>query len=516
MTRAMSPRPAVFLTLLALAALPGCAASLRADLDARPNGAFAQGAVTRAAALTPPAPAADGASTALGQTTPKLGQTAAALAGAPAKAPAARRGPVAAADLAAIGITAEDDRLAAFRGDWRPDARTLAYSDARAAFLARSPAVAAAIQGYRAAFERYGQVGALNDLVRQCDAFGGELTKTGATTPRLRQHLAKGFPFGGVSSLQGELVTVDVTLARIQLERQVLGALADFEAAWQGAYYWQRATGILGSVTALATRVVDAAHARYRAGRTGHANLIQAEIRQEDLTVQLATARARRSAARLALAAALDLPSEVLAHTALKLDAHLPKRPDRAATRAAAAAHGPAVASARAKRERADLLVQLAERQLQPNLAEGAHTPGSGPRPAATDLAYATGGPFLRELRVRAQAAADALNDAKRRTPATADQAWVTLDDALRRRHSDAGTQLGRAKQGFEVAERGYRAGTATFFDLDHAVQLYLTTSLQARAALRDAHVAFARLAVVVGTGAAASSSATSPESSHE
>ena len=72
------------------------------------------------------------------------------------------------------------------------------------------------------------------------------------------------------------------------------------------------------------------------------------------------------------------------------------------------------------------------------------------------------------------------------------------------RRASAAGHQLARAQQGVDVAERGYRAGTATFFDLDSAVQLYLTTALEARVALRDAHIAGASLDAVVGTIAAA------------
>ncbi|MCA9515119.1 MAG: TolC family protein, partial [Myxococcales bacterium] len=90
-----------------------------------------------------------------------------------------------------------------------------------------------------------------------------------------------------------------------------------------------------------------------------------------------------------------------------------------------------------------------------------------------------------------------------RRAPARAEGAWVTLDDARRRYASAAGHQLARAEQGVEVAEQGYRAGTATFFDLDSAVQLYLGAALDARAALRDAWVAAALLDAVVGTGAA-------------
>jgi len=471
--------------------LTACATSLRSDLADHPNGTFAEGAARRTLATAPSAPA---------PTVTETNATATPVTPKGAGPDAVRRGPITAADLAVVGVTADDDALGGYRGAWTPADRRLDHGDARRAFLARSPAVSEAVQRFRAAYERYGQVGALNDLVRQYDAFAGEL-KTGATTPAVKPHLAKRFPFGGVADLQGQLVDVDVTLARVGLERALLSEIADFEAAWQEVYYWQRAVGILADVTDLSERVVDAARARYRAGSTSHANLIQAEIRHEALSVRLTTARARRDAAKTALTAALNLPPSALDRVHLHLGGGLPDRPHRDDATAAALDHGPSVATARAARDRAALMVQLAERQLQPNLAEGATTPGSGPRPAAADLMYATGGPFLREMRVRAAATEDALTAAERRAPALAESAWVTLDDAIRRYRSAAGSQISRAEQGVEVAERGYRAGTATFFDLDNAVQLYLATALDARAALRDAHVAAARLDLIVGTG---------------
>ena len=509
--RNRSQRARLLLPVVAIMSLSACAASLRNDLADHPNGRFAEGAGTRTTAVTAATPVASTTAPAAGApTAPGALPTAKAAGPEPA-----RRGPVTADELAIAGVTTGDDQLAAFRGAWTPGKGTLPYSDSRAAFLARSPAVSEAVQRFRASYERYGQVTALDDLVRQYDAFAQEL-RTNATTPILRPSLAKRFPFNGVADLQGRIVDVDVALARVALERDLLGALADFEAAWQEAYYWQHALGIVAGVSDLAERVVEAAKGRYRAGGTSHANLIQAELRDEALSVRLATSRARRSSTKTSLAAALDLPADALDGVSLHLDAPLPKRPARSDVAAATLAHGPTVATARAARERAALMVQLAERQLQPNLAEWAGVPGSGARPAAADLAYATGGPFLRELQVREQAAADALAGAERQAPARAEEAWVTLDDAVRRRVSSAGRQLARAQQGVDVSERGYRAGTATFLDLDTAVQLYLATALDAWAALRDAHVASARLATLVGVPHTPSPTAPTMENSHE
>ena len=481
---------AALLSALVITGLAGCAGALRDDLQDHPHGRFAETRVAAPANVrsVPTRPAPEGGGPALA----RRGET-------PPQVPPP--GPVSAEDLAAIGVDVGPADLEPLRDDaWTPTGK-LAYSDARAAFLARSPELGVAAQARRASFARYGQVGWLNDLVRQYDAFAVEL-RTGGTTTVLKPDEGMRFPLAGVAELQGEIVTVDVDQAQVAFERATLGALLTFEEAFQGALYWQRAVGILAKTVELAERVAGAANARYRAGGTSHANLIQAEIRLEDFRQRLRTARAERAAARLALGAALRLPSEAVEETTLSLDIALPERPTREANRGDAAAHGPSVADARLGVAKMELMVQLAERQLLPNLS-----PGLGPEllssapPARGDVRYATGGPFLAELRLRQVAARERLALALSQAPARADAAWVRLDEALRQRHSNAGHQSQRAGLAVDVAERGYAAGRATFFDLDAAVQLHLAIALKARAALRDAFIAAAKVRVEAGTG---------------
>ncbi len=539
-----SPLPSTTTALvLALASLglTACAASLRGDLEDHPGGSFAEAtaAVTESPTGTAIAPAT--AAQTAGQTT---AGTAPAAGTAPGTAP-----------KAAPASPFQDPA-------WTPP-NPLLYSTAREAFFARSPAVAAAAARYRAAFERYGQVTALNDLVRQYDAFGRALKKAGVTGAAATPPRGKAFPFQGVASLQGQIVTADVAEARAAFEREVLQAAAGFEAAFQGLLYEQRAVGVLARVVGYAARTVDAARARYRSGAVSHANLIQAEMRLDDLRLRLRTAKARREAAWRRLAAVLRLgePSASgegeggLAVVAtlpprpkLKLDAPLPGRPDRDEVRALAAGadgasvpaphggaalaadatltqsgvRGTAVAVARARALRATLMVQLAERQLEPNLTAGLRSdqapdleprslrpaagaprqrPGPGGMALQGNLRFITGGPFLREARERQVAAQEGLQAALRDAPAQADQLWVALDDAVRRRRLYAGVQRSRAEQAVQVAQRGYRAGRATFFDVDAAVARALDVNLAAHAATRDAFVFAAKLAVELGAG---------------
>ena len=506
--RAPAWRRVASLGLLALlVAITGaCAGALRDDWSENPHGRFGDEAL--AASSRPAAPAAprvevpavpapldDG----VGE-----GAGARASAAAPGRSAGETRGPVTPEELAAVGIELGVPDFTTLRGtDWRPKGR-LGYRAARDAFLARSPGIAAAVEAYRKSFTRFDQVDYVNDLVRQYDAFAGEL-RTGATTPLVHADIRKRFPLGGVVALQGELVAVDVATSKVQLQRRILEGLVRFEQAWQGARYWQRAVTILGRTLELAERVADAAGARYRAGQTTHANLIQAQIRATDLRERLTTARGQRAAARRMLATLIDLDPENLARTRLRLDAPLPRRPRRSEARDAARRAGPQVESARLARERAVLLVQLAERQLLPNLSDGSsHVRRGTMAPPRGDIPYATGGPFLQEMRHGLVGAGLRLDEARRDTPARADALWVVLDDALRMRRINAGTQSERATLAVEVAEQGYRAGTATFFDLDAAVRLFLEISLKAESGLRDAFIAAARLQVVVGpTGAA-------------
>ena len=447
----MTRAAAVIATGLLL--LPACAGGLRDDLADHPNGGFAEAALGSAAG-----DAIDAVD-------------------APVVVPAP--GPVTPAELLGAGVSVAEAELTAL-GDpgWRPEGK-LSWSTARSAFLARSRDLEAAAQALRAARTRFGQVAWLDALVRQYDGFAGK--------SRLD------FPLRGAPALQGEIVATDVALAEVRFERATLAGLLSLTERWYGAYYWQRAVSILTQTVELAERVASAAGARYRSGRTSHANLIQAEIRLEDLRQKLRTARAQRVATRLALGAALDLPADVAEDMSLTLDVSLPDRPGRDDTRARALERGPAPAAARHRAHMAELMLQLAERRGLPDLRreDGAAQPG--------DLRFAVAGPFVDELRLRTVERRAKLAQAERDVVAAADAAWARLDEALRERYSTVLEQQERAALAVDVAERGYSAGTATFFDLDAAVQLYLQISLRARAAQRDAFVAAARLDLVTG-----------------
>jgi hypothetical protein len=217
----------------------GCAGSLSRQLEEEPVGRFALGAPAEA------------------RQAPERPRPQATL-GAEGAAPAepvedAAVGPVAAEDLAAAGLSVAPARLSELQASgWRPG-ETLAREDAISAFLARSPAVAAAVQRYRASFTRYGQVRWLNDLVRQYDAFAEGLM-TGATTPHVMPE-KPAWPLEGAGRIESAIAEVDVALARARLEKDVLTALADMEEAFQEAHFWSRAVDVLGRDVALARQV---------------------------------------------------------------------------------------------------------------------------------------------------------------------------------------------------------------------------------------------------------------------
>ena len=467
--------------------LAGCAGSLADQLREQPDGRFAPASLSALAEPAAPTP---------GETpAPAVPAAPASADGGPVDRPSSD-GPVTSEELAAAGVAVDAAALArAQESSWRP-ASTLDRETALLAFLGRSQAVRAAVRRYRASFARYGQVEWLNDIASQYDSFARDLSPT---VGPMRMGAAPAWPLGGVGRLQSAIVGADVARARARLAMDVLSALVIFEEAFQEAIYRERATEVLARDGRVAAQVVAAAEALYSGGRVGYADVLTARMRLDDLSERRQTSAEQAAAQRLALAASLDLGPAVLDGVALQGGAPVPTLPDRDAARAAAG-QGPEVRLAEAAAERASLMVQLVERQLLPEVSPGTAFGRDGAVPRrGGDLMYATGAPFLAELRLMRDAQQAALEQARRAAPATADGRWVALSDALRMSRLLRGPQRSRARQALEAATDSYRAGRATFVEVSQSLTQLLDVELAAERQRRDAFVQAARLRAVLG-----------------
>lgn len=503
-----------------LAALVGCAGSLGDQLRDEPHGRFGPAVLAhRTPGGGPDAPRAAPVE---------------AGAGPAATARWGADGPVAASELPRCVVPNDGLLSEAQAASWAPGPM-LDREQARAAFIARSPAVLAAVQRFRASRTRYGQVEWLNDLVRRYDSFaqGGSLEpelsgpgmEPGAEVPggagmdaamgtgmdsamgaapdaSMGAGMTMGarptWPLGGVGRMESAIADADVRLAGARLEAQVLEELATFEAAFQDALRWEREASVLGRDLRLADQVVAAAEAMNAGGRGSLADVLMGRMRRDDIAELRRTAEERAAAARVALGAALRLPTAALAAVALRGD-DLPSLPPRDATRLQAA-DGPEARMAEAMAERATLMVQLVERQLLPELSLGTAFDRAGAVPRRSgDAQLATKAPFLAELRLMRSTEEASRDQARLAAPAMADQEWVMLSDGLRMFRLSSGPQRQRARQALAVATDAYRAGRAAFTDVSGALSSVLEVEILAERQRAEAFVAAARLQAVVG-----------------
>lgn len=399
--------------------------------------------------------------------------------------------------LETFGILAAHDAIEITReADWSVG-DSLTYTEARVAFLGRSTQVSATLQRHLASHTRYGQVDYLNDLVRQYDAFSEEL-RTHASTPHVMPQ-RPAWPLQGAGRLQSALADVDVAISFARTSRNLLNTLVEFEETFHTALYWTEAQAIYKSHLRLARQTHDVAQSLYRAGRGEYAHVLLAQNRVDLIKSQVASATERAEAERAQLAALLELPANALSEVLLELKSPPPVLPPREDI-AGRVETSPNLLEAEAQAQRSELMVQLVERQLLPEISAGTSNTRTGDVPKRSgDLMYATRAPFLAELKLVRDASLDALEHTRRVVPAQADLQWAALSRALRDLELAGGRLAQRARQALDAAEDAYSAGTLSFFAVDEAQRHLLDIQLSASQHLRAAHLARARLDAATG-----------------
>ena len=364
--------------------------------------------------------------------------------------------------------------------------RRLSERQGRTILLARSPRLRSAWRRRQAVAQRYGQVAWLRQLVDQYEGFARD---PGARPPD--------YPLQTTEGLYGRLIGKDVELARVEFEIATLVLMQDFATAFHGALYQARAQRVLGENVDVSQRFLESVRTRYESGQARESDMLRAEMRLAEMREQRRSAGEARRSMEAQLASLLDATQRISARTPLAL----PRVPALATTRAAAA-NGPDHLAATLRHERAEAMLQLAERRILPDLSPGLSERLGAPGRDRFPAAYAAGGgSFVEELRDRTEAMAHASAQAGTAAVADAERAWSRMSDAVRTSRLYRGTLVRRANQALISAESEYRVGRTSYLNLDDVQRLWLRTSLAGHAADRDAHVAAARLRRVLGGG---------------
>jgi cobalt-zinc-cadmium efflux system outer membrane protein len=352
---------------------------------------------------------------------------------------------------------------------------------------ARSPAVRAARETWRATVERIDQAAWLEQVTAAYRGFSrGTGTRVGGEGPAAPRAMEReSYPWPAATALRGEMADLESAMARERLRATLAEALATAREAHGAAFEAAGRETLLAGFLPFLRSMAEVAAARYGAGRGRRDEQLRVETEIRRMETDLASARNDRAAAEARLRAVLDLPGDApLAATAPPA---VPKdSPAVEALARRAATSSPTVAMAERSLELARVAIRTGEIMSRPPSAsaapadpglrapagggmEGEGTGGDAATPgAAMGLGpsapwYGVEEAYLRELRRRAAAAESDLAGARRDAEATARDAWRMLDTALRELRTAEATAVPLAEQAFEVSRRDYQTGAADF-----------------------------------------------------
>jgi outer membrane protein TolC len=401
----------------------------------------------------------------------------------------------------------------------------LALPQFLALVLERNPGIAAARQDARAALLRYPQATALDDILAQYNAFTKQLDTLVTAQPQ-KAMMAMQFPFPDVAALKGQVVAIEVELARIDLELRTRDVLTQARLAWSNYAYLHAAIAFTGETAGLLASLAQVTQGRYQSGQALYSDALSAQMEQAMVAEEEASLRDRLGAAQAALNALLDRP----AAADLGRSAELPDvtvTPTLDEVTALALRQRQELLRQRLEIQRMETMVEMATRMAVPDPSLGASTldtrakivSGTGaPATAMGEMAasgtfepqprlnpaqaaqYGRENAYIRETVARVGAMQRMLADMENETRAMVHERWADLTTAARRGqvlYRDA--QIPLARQALKAAETAYSSGTADFMTTIEAQRTLLRFQLEEQEARRDGRDALARLEQTVG-----------------
>jgi outer membrane protein TolC len=389
----------------------------------------------------------------------------------------------------------------------------------------RHPGIAAARQDVRAALLRYPQAAALDDVLAQYNAFTKQLDTLVTTQPQ-KAMTAMQFPYPDVAALKGQLVAIDVALARIDLERRTRDVLTEARLAWLNYAYLRAAIAITRENVELLDSLVRVTRARYQDGQALYGDALSAQMEWAMVAEDEQSLRDRLGAAQAALNALLNRPAgAALGDPEARPEATVEPALDEVTK--LALQQRQELQRQRVEIQRMETMAEMAARMAVPDPTSGASyldsraTIASGTAATATvmgemaasgtfaarpplDLAqaaqYGRESAYVRETAVRAVAMKGMLAAMENETRAMVKERWADLATATRRGQTlYRASQIPLARQAVQAAETAYSSGKADFMTTIETQRTLLRYRLEAEEARRDGGEALARLEQTVG-----------------
>ncbi len=398
-----------------------------------------------------------------------------------------------------------------------------ALADLETLALLRNPGVASKERDVRAAIEGYSQAENLDTILRRYSAFTASLM-TGIGPMDSPEAMARSrFPFPGVLALKGEVVTMETTAARENLEAARRKAVTSVDKAYRELIYVGEARKNTESMLDLLDNLKGAATARYSAGETSFQDVLKIGIEREKMKEELRTIGEMGRNAEAMIRETLALPPSIRigAPVSDNVEVAVPELGD---LQSMALAGRQELRSMRAMVGKMEKMLLMQETMVHPgfslNLSQydrdevsriGAGGMGEekGSFPTTTVASVGEGLPkapmfgtqvaYLRELRQRIEGLRADLRMEEAATLLGVRNAWFALDKAGREEALYGDRVVTLSRSALEASNQGYSAGKVMFADVIESYRGWLEANLAFARSRADRSIALADLEDRVG-----------------
>lgn len=388
----------------------------------------------------------------------------------------------------------------------------------------RNPDLKNAEKIFLATLESYGQASVLDDIIRSYAAFNAGIM-TGVGNMEEMESINRKYPFPGILSLKGDIVSQEVRIAFLDLEIARRSVLTEarrtyFERAYnvKARHTAQKTLNILETLEASVTR-------QYETGRSRIPDLTRVKIQKEKMKVEVLSLFEEGLSIEKRIKAFVFLPASVNIGIP---DLKAIEKPlltisgiTEAETEKTALTHNQDIKKLEAMITRMELMIEMAETEIYPgavpNLAftenravlssgsmkmeepfavTAAASSGSGlPRMPWTGLSEA----YLRETRQRLLALREELKGKQSGIASAVRDAWFQMDRAGREALVFEKEIDSISKLNVSGTLREYETGEALFPETMDTVLLVFDTSLSASRKKADFYIALADLYKTAG-----------------
>ncbi len=377
----------------------------------------------------------------------------------------------------------------------------------------KNPALQEAKRKLFAVIAQYSQASFLEELVYAYQSFVRDLNlRVGSM--KHKNPISRRYPYPATLSLKGEILEKNFQIAWENYRK----AERDFVVALLKDYYQilylEKAIKILRTHESLLKGIHQVSLKLYEGGKFPESNVLRVQVELSKINDDLITLEQKRLTALASLNKNLSRPKDSPFGPFVSEDLPLPKKTLKELV-ALALKSRQELRIEQAKWEKMDLMVKLLRERFHPDFVQslGILDPSSfdfyGTRKNKKALAsvkrtsprywFGAQESFLREVEEEREKAKQAFQKRKDSTRFLAKKIYYLFDQAKREMALYVNSLIPRAKQSYQVIEKDYEGGRASFNTLIDAERLLLNYQLRYEATWRDRNFRILEIWQVVG-----------------